>query len=72
MLFDLTIELPAPEIHYNAITSEFWISWTSQGTRIDVKLTDRKELRTLIRRALAAAAEQDREEAHALAGTGIG
>jgi hypothetical protein len=64
-LMDLTMgPLPAPQIHWNPIGEEFWLTWATEGSRIDVKLADREELRTLIRRALEAASEQDRE-AHA-------
>jgi hypothetical protein len=55
-------------VAWNPISGEYWISWTDAGARIDVKLADREQLRSLVRAALAAVAEQDREEAHALAG----
>jgi hypothetical protein len=71
-LLDLTVgPMPAPEVAWNPISGEFWISWINHGSRIDVALADREELRILIRRALEAAAEQDREETHALAGSGV-
>jgi hypothetical protein len=71
-LLDLTVgPMPAPEVAWNPIDSSFWISWIDHGSRIDVALADREELRILIRRALEAAAEQDRDEAHTLAGSGV-
>lgn len=71
-LLDLTIgPMSAPEVAWNAISGEYWISWKAPGTRIDVKLTDREQVRSLVRAALAAVEEEDREEAHALAGSGV-
>ncbi len=62
---DLTMgPLPAPQVHFNPISEEFWVSWVEGGTHIDVKLANREELRVLIRNALEAAAESERE-AHA-------
>jgi hypothetical protein len=64
LLLDLTVgPMSAPEVAWNPISGEYWISWTDAGARIDVKLADREQLRSLVRAALAAAAEQDREPA---------
>lgn len=59
-LVDLTIgPMPAPEVDFDPISKEFWVSWSWAGTRIDVHLRDREELRAMIRSALAAAAESE-------------
>jgi len=72
LLLDLTVgPTTAPEVAWSPISGEYWISWISPGTRIDVKLVDREQVRSLVRAALAAVEEQDREEAHTLAGSGV-
>jgi hypothetical protein len=72
LLLDLTVgPMSAPEVAWNPISGEYWISWTDAGARIDVKLADREQLRSLVRAALEAVGEQEREEAHTLAGSGI-
>ncbi|MCJ7796688.1 MAG: hypothetical protein MUQ56_07975 [Thermoleophilia bacterium] len=72
LLLDLTVgPTTAPEVAWSPISGEYWISWISPGTRIDVKLADREQVRSLVRAALAAVEEQDREEAHALSRSGI-
>ena len=71
LLLDLTVgPTTAPEVAWSPISGEYWISWISPGTRIDVKLVDREQVRSLVRAALAAVEEQDREEAHTLAPAG--
>jgi hypothetical protein len=61
---DLTIgPMPAPEIKYNEISGEFWLTWIWGSIRIDVALKDRDELRAMVRSALEAAAESERETA---------
>ena len=59
-LLELTIGgMPAPEVAFDPISREFWMTWRWAGMRIDVTLRDREELRDLIRAALAAAAESE-------------
>ena len=59
-LVELTIAgMPAPEVAFNPIEGDFWMTWRWRGMRIDVRLRDREELRDLIRAALAAAAESE-------------
>jgi len=72
-LVELTFgPMPAPEVAFDPISKEFWMTWRGPNTRIDVTLTNADELRALVLAALAAAAEQTREEAHALPGSGVG
>ena len=72
LLLDLTVgPMTAPEVAYNPISGEYWISWTDPGARIDVRLANREQVRSLVRASLAAVEEQDREEAHALSHSGI-
>jgi hypothetical protein len=61
---DLTIgPMPAPEIKYNEIDGSFWMSWNYGSTRVDVHLKDRDALRDMIRAAIEAADESERETA---------
>jgi hypothetical protein len=62
----------APEVDYDPITGEFWLTWRAPDTRIDVTLRNREELRAMVCAALEAAAGQDREQAHADPHAGVG
>ena len=65
-ILDLTFgPMRAPEVTYDPVTKEVWLSWRSPRASIDVKLMGRSELRTLIRSALEAAGDSERE-AHVL------
>lgn len=44
-----------PEVEYNDASGEFWLTWRSGNTRVDVTITDREELRQLIRACIEAA-----------------
>ena len=71
-LVELTFgPMPAPEVAFDPISKEFWMTWRGPNTRIDVTLTSRDELRALVLAALAAAAESDHEEAHAEPHAGV-
>ena len=70
-LLELTLgPMSAPEVSYNPIKGEFWLSWRGPNTSVDVTLANRDELRALIHAAFEAAEEQDREAAHALPSSG--
>jgi hypothetical protein len=59
---DLTFgPLPAPDVSYNPISKEFWLTWTAEREHVDVVLTNRDELCALIRKLLEARAESYRE-----------
>ena len=60
-LVELTFgPMPAPEVAFDPISKEFWMTWRGPNTRIDVTLTNADELRALVQAALAAAAESVR------------
>ena len=65
-LVDLMVgPMSAPEVSWDPISGAFWLCWRGPNTSIDVTLANREELRMMVRAALEAAEEQDREAAHA-------
>lgn len=61
-IVDLTFaHMSAPEVARDPISGEFWLTWRKHGTRIDVVLGDKDELRTLVRNALEAASDPEHE-----------
>jgi len=55
-LVEVTVgSMPCPEVEYNEASGEFWLTWRSGNTRLDVTLRDRTELRGLIRACIEAA-----------------